>query len=294
MSAPSDDKIVHAPHDPLTEYYADENARSGFLRGIFDRTAPHYDRIESILAFGSGPWYRRQALLRAGLSSGMRIVDVGVGTGLVAREAVQVTGDARLVVGVDPSPGMMANADLPEGVQLVEGRAESIPFPDASFDMLSMGYALRHISDLSVAFHEFFRVLKPGGRLCMLEITRPGHIWSRALMKVYMGGIVPVLARAAGGGQFTNEELTESYLKFCRDAGRMPAPENFVRQFLRQRFAARAHEKARSGIGFGADLVDGGREDIWPQHHAGSAASRCVIDGAMFVGGKIAQLMGLQ
>ncbi|MCB1888390.1 MAG: class I SAM-dependent methyltransferase [Rhodocyclaceae bacterium] len=204
MSAPSDDKIVHAPHDPLTEYYADENARSGFLRGIFDRTAPHYDRIESILAFGSGPWYRRQALLRAGLSSGMRIVDVGVGTGLVAREAVQVTGDARLVVGVDPSPGMMANADLPEGVQLVEGRAESIPFPDASFDMLSMGYALRHISDLSVAFHEFFRVLKPGGRLCMLEITRPGHIWSRALMKVYMRGIVPVLARAAGGGAETS------------------------------------------------------------------------------------------
>ncbi|MCB1956215.1 MAG: class I SAM-dependent methyltransferase [Rhodocyclaceae bacterium] len=203
MRAPTDDPIVHTPHAPLTEYYADEGARSGFLRGIFDRTAPHYDRIESILALGTGPWYRRQALIRAGLEEGMCIVDIGVGTGLVAREAARLTGNPELVVGVDPSPGMMANAALPPGVRLVEGRAEAIPFPDASFDMLSMGYALRHISDLSVAFHEFFRVLKPGGRLCLLEITRPTQAWSRALMKVYMRGLVPLLARAAGGGAET-------------------------------------------------------------------------------------------
>lgn len=204
MTSPNDDKSVHAPHVPLTDYYADEGARSGFLKGIFDSTAPHYDRIESMLAFGTGPWYRRQALMRAGLRPGMRVVDVGVGTGLVAREAVRLTGDARLVVGVDPSPGMMASADLPAGVELVEGRAEAIPFPDESFDMVSMGYALRHISDLSVAFKEFHRVLKPGGRLCLLEITRPTHALSRAMLKVYMRGIVPVLARLVGGGAETS------------------------------------------------------------------------------------------
>jgi len=205
MTSPPDDKVVHAPHVPLTDYYASEQERRGFLRGIFDNTARHYDRIEHLLAFGTGPWYRRQALMRAGLSHGMRIVDVGVGTGLVAREAVALTGDPELVVGVDPSPGMMANADLPEGVELVEGRAEEMPFPDRSFDMLSMGYALRHISDLSLAFREFHRVLKPGGRLCLLEITRPAHAWSRALMKVYMRGLVPVLARAVGGDAETSK-----------------------------------------------------------------------------------------
>lgn len=128
----------------------------------------------------------------------MRIVDVGVGTGLVAREAAKLVGDPGLVVGIDPSVGMMASARLPEGVQLVEGRAESIPFPDASFDFLSMGYALRHISDLSTAFNEFHRVLKPGGRLCLLEITRPERAWSQALLKAYMRGVVPVLARVIG------------------------------------------------------------------------------------------------
>jgi len=167
------------------------------VRTIFDRTASDYDRIDRLLALGSGPWYRNQALQRAGLTTGMRLVDIGVGTGLVAREAVKLTGDPALVIGVDPSPGMMAQAHLP-GVQLIEGRAEAIPFPDASFDFLSMGYALRHIGDLSAAFSEFHRVLKPGGRLCLLEITKPERAWSRALLKGYMRGVVPMLARLIG------------------------------------------------------------------------------------------------
>ncbi|MCB1895007.1 MAG: class I SAM-dependent methyltransferase [Zoogloeaceae bacterium] len=203
MSTPPDDRIVHAPHLPLTAYYASEKERRGFVRNIFDNTARHYDRIERLLALGTGPWYRRQALMRAGLGPGMRVVDVGVGTGLVAREAAELVGDPTLVVGVDPSPGMMANADLPDGVRLVEGRAEEMPLPDAEFDMLSMGYALRHIGDLAAAFAEFHRVLKPGGRLCLLEITRPTHGWSRALLKAYMRGVVPALARVVGGGAET-------------------------------------------------------------------------------------------
>jgi demethylmenaquinone methyltransferase/2-methoxy-6-polyprenyl-1,4-benzoquinol methylase len=189
--------MIHSPHPPLTDYYANEQARRGFVRNIFDRTATDYDRIDRLLALGSGPWYRNQALQRAGLTAGMRVIDIGVGTGLVAREAVKLTGDPALVVGVDPSPGMMSQAHLP-GVQLIEGRAEAIPFPDASFDFLSMGYALRHIGDLSAAFSEFHRVLKPGGRLCLLEITKPERAWSQALLKVYMRGVVPVLARLIG------------------------------------------------------------------------------------------------
>ncbi len=188
---------VHAPHPPLTGYYASEQERRGFVGKLFDSTATDYDRIDRLLALGSGPWYRNQALQRGGLKPGMRLVDVGVGTGLVAREAVKLVGDPALVVGVDPSAGMMACADLP-GVQLIEGRAEAIPFPDASFDFLSMGYALRHIGDLSAAFAEFQRVLKPGGRLCLLEITKPERAWSQLLLKTYMRGIVPVLARLIG------------------------------------------------------------------------------------------------
>jgi demethylmenaquinone methyltransferase / 2-methoxy-6-polyprenyl-1,4-benzoquinol methylase len=191
---------VHAPHVPLTAYYDGEANRSGFVREMFDSTAEDYDRMESILGLGTGLWYRGQALERAGLKAGMRVVDVGVGTGLVAREAARITGNPGLVVGVDPSVGMMAQAHqkVPAGVRLIEGTAEAIPAKDGEFDFLSMGYALRHISDLSVAFQEFHRVLKPGGRVCLLEITCPQTAWGRALLKFYMKGIVPLLSLVWG------------------------------------------------------------------------------------------------
>jgi demethylmenaquinone methyltransferase/2-methoxy-6-polyprenyl-1,4-benzoquinol methylase len=70
-----------------------------------------------------------------------------------------------------------------------------LPFPDNHFDFLSMGYALRHISDLGVAFAEFERVLKPGGRLCMLEITQAQNRFGRWLLKTYMRGVLPFVAR---------------------------------------------------------------------------------------------------
>lgn len=194
----ADDKdVVHAPHAPLTEYYPTESARRGWVADMFNSTAPDYNRIENILGLGSGPWYRHQALLRAGLRPGMKALDVGVGTGLVARQAAAILGDPASVTGVDPSPGMLENAVVPAGVILVSGRAEELPFPDASFDFLSMGYALRHVSDLAIAFAEFHRVLKPGGRLCILEITCPENRLQKALLKGYARHVVPMLARLA-------------------------------------------------------------------------------------------------
>jgi demethylmenaquinone methyltransferase/2-methoxy-6-polyprenyl-1,4-benzoquinol methylase len=90
---------------------------------------------------------------------------------------------------------MIENAIVPPGVRLASGSAESIPAPDASADFLSMGYALRHISDLASAFREFGRVLKPGGRLCLLEITSPRGVVPRVMLKAYMRGVVPIVAR---------------------------------------------------------------------------------------------------
>ena len=195
MKTPETTPVVHAPHVPLTDYYQTEQDRQAYLRQIFDNTAVDYDRIESMLAWGTGSRYRRDALVRGGLEAGMKVLDVGVGTGLVAAQACILTGDPALVTGVDPSPGMMAASPLPKSLVLIEGRAESLPFPDNHFDFLSMGYALRHISDLSVAFAEFERVLKPGGRLCILEITQAKSPLARWLLKSYMRGVIPLLTR---------------------------------------------------------------------------------------------------
>lgn len=189
---------MNPPHRPLTDYYSHEADRAGWVRALFDRTAPDYDRIERAMAFGSGPWYRRRALARAGLDAGMRVLDIGTGTGLTAREADVLAGACGSVVGVDPSAGMMERALVPRRVRLVRGAAEAIPAPAGCADFLSMGYALRHVADMSVAFREFYRVLAPGGILCLLEITSPRAALPRMLLKAYLRGIVPRMARLLG------------------------------------------------------------------------------------------------
>jgi len=187
--------IVHAPHPPLTEYYNREEDRRSWVGEQFDKTASDYDRIENILGLGTGSSYRRKILQFAGLKAGMRVLDVGMGTGLVAKQAALLVGDPSRVTGVDPSPGMIRSAKLPTGVTVVEGRAELIPLPDGDYDFLSMGYALRHVSDMSVAFAEFHRMLKPGGKVCILEITPPKGKASAALLKGYCKYVVPALAK---------------------------------------------------------------------------------------------------
>lgn len=187
--------IVHAPHPPLTDYYKREEDRRAWVSEQFDKTASDYDRIEKILGLGTGTSYRHKILGFAGLKPGMRVLDVGMGTGLVAKQAALLVGDPGLITGVDPSPGMIRNAKLPDGVTVVEGSAESIPLPDGGYDFLSMGYALRHVSDMSVAFAEFRRMLNPGGKVCILEITPPKGRIATAILKGYCKYIVPALAR---------------------------------------------------------------------------------------------------
>jgi len=107
----------------------------------------------------------------------------------------------------------MAASRLPPAMMLVEGRAECLPFPDNYFDFLSMGYALRHISDLSVAFTEFERVLKPGGHLCILEITQAQNRFGKWLLKTYMHRVIPLLIRVV-----SKQKNTETIWRYHWDS----------------------------------------------------------------------------
>ncbi len=191
-----------APHPPLARYYGGGTSRDGFVRGIFDRTAGSYDRINALASLGSGGWYRRQALLRVGLRPGQRLLDVAIGTGLVAREALGILGRPGDVIGLDPSEGMLAEARrrLGPGVALIRGRAEALPFGESCVDVVTMGYALRHVADLAATFAEYRRVLRPGGTVLLLEIGRPEGRLAYAAARFYLGRVVPLLGRLAGGG----------------------------------------------------------------------------------------------
>jgi demethylmenaquinone methyltransferase/2-methoxy-6-polyprenyl-1,4-benzoquinol methylase len=192
------------PHPELRTYYGPASGKREFLREIFDATAGDYDRVERILALGSGRWYRRQALRRAGLSRGMHVLDVATGTGLVAREAIEIVGDDRFVVGIDPSIGMISQARSLDRLLPVLGVGESLPFDDGHFDFISMGYALRHLPDLRQAFAEYHRVLKPGGRACIMEISRPEGRLKNRLLGAYFQLVLPTLARLVEASRDTH------------------------------------------------------------------------------------------
>lgn len=188
-----------APHPPLAQYDAAPAARQRFVTDLFDRSAPYYDRIVSAMSFGTGQSYRREALERHGLTAGLALLDVATGTGLVARAAAPILGPAGRLVGLDPSRGMLTEARRTIDAPLVQSVGEVLPFASRTFDFLTMGYALRHVPDLEQAFREYRRVLKPGGRVLILEISRPESALWRGFAALYFGRLVPLAARIGTG-----------------------------------------------------------------------------------------------
>ena len=186
---------VLQPHPVLPRYYQSEEHKCPFVKRVFDDAAAHYDRLESLMSLGAGRWYRRRALERASLRRGMRVLDVAVGTGLVAREAMRIVGSEGRVIGIDPSAGMLSRAANALPIGFIRGRAEELPFAADTFDFVSMGYALRHVSDLTATLRQFLSVLRPGGILMMLEITPPRRGFRRVLMGDYVRRLVPMLSR---------------------------------------------------------------------------------------------------
>ena len=193
------------PHPVLTRYHANEQERRRQVNRWFDDSAAHYDFITQAMSFGSGHWYRKKALLRAGLAEGMSVLDVGCGTGVLASRARDIVGVHGLVIGLDPSAGMLGEARRRGVDRLVQAVAEALPLGSGRFDLLSMGYALRHVADLRATFREYRRVLRPGGRVLILEITPPRSRLSFRLLRFYLGRVIPRVARLGRGGHGAQE-----------------------------------------------------------------------------------------
>lgn len=182
-----------APHPPLLDYYEKPEKRETWVRDIFDETAPWYDWAVRFLSFGSGHWYRKEALRRIGFAPGMKLLDLAAGTGVVSKAAAEVTGEPQNITEADASLGMLLSGTTRS--RKVETPAERLPFRSESFDRITIGFAMRHFADLSVVFAECLRVLRPGGKILIMEITSPASKMGKAFLGAYMGGLAPAVIR---------------------------------------------------------------------------------------------------
>lgn len=216
------------PHPTLDRYYGEDAKRSRYVLRLFDRTARHYNTIEKIFGNG-GLWYRRFSLRRAGLRSGMRVLDVAIGTAAVARGAVRLVGPGGCVVGVDPSSGMLREARRVFRGPLARGVAQALPFKADFFDFVTMGIALRHVSDLVRAFSEYHRVLAPGGRVWILEGHVPKSSLGHAATRFVWARIIPGLTLL-----FTRDREAKELMDYYWDTVEQCVPPETIVEAMRK------------------------------------------------------------
>lgn len=231
------------PHPILKKYYEREDARQPFVTALFDGAAQYYDRSCALGSLGSGQFYRRWVLRHYGLRAGMKLLDVATGTGLVARAATRILVEPGAVVGLDPSAGMLREGRTGHSALLVQGTVEELPFCGDRFDFLSMGYALRHVADLRVAFAECLRVLKPGGRLLLLEISRPRSVVGRGLARGYLEKLLPLVMR-----RLTGSVQAEQLMKYHWDTIAACVPPEAILGVLRTTGFVEVTWRARAGV----------------------------------------------
>jgi demethylmenaquinone methyltransferase / 2-methoxy-6-polyprenyl-1,4-benzoquinol methylase len=167
---------------------------------LFAPLGPTYDRYANLLSFGQDPRWRRFLVSRTNAGPSDTVLDVATGTGAVAAELIRRKGCA--VVGLDQSPEMLTEARrrLPDGVRLVEGDADRLPFDDASFDALTFTYLLRYVDDPGATLRELARVVRPGGTIAGLEFgVPPGPAW-RLLWRLYVRVGLPLAGRVISPG----------------------------------------------------------------------------------------------
>jgi demethylmenaquinone methyltransferase/2-methoxy-6-polyprenyl-1,4-benzoquinol methylase len=169
-------------------------------RELFAPLGPTYDRYASLLSFGQDPRWRRFLVSRVEVEPDGRMLDVATGTAAVAIELARTHGCS--VVGLDQSPEMLAEgrgrverAGLEGRIELVEGRAETLPFGEAEFDGLTFTYLLRYVEDPAATLAELARVVRPGGTIASLEFGVPPGALPRAAWNLYVDVALPLAGR---------------------------------------------------------------------------------------------------
>ena len=209
----------------MVEALPQGEAKVRAVRHMFDAIAPRYDLVNRVMTFGMDVGWRRTTVRSLALSPGDRVLDVAAGTGDLCRE-LAAAGYAP--VGVDLSAGMLAHART--AAPLVQGDALCLPVPERSVDGAVCGFALRNLVDLPAFFAELARVVRPGGRIGLLEVAEPKHPFLRWGHGVYFGEVVPRI------GGWLSDPAAYRYLP--RSVAYLPDPATLVDQLRSAGFTA--------------------------------------------------------
>jgi demethylmenaquinone methyltransferase/2-methoxy-6-polyprenyl-1,4-benzoquinol methylase len=183
---------------------ASPQARTGTLeegqvRAMFDRIARVYDLMNSLMTAGLHHRWRERAADLAALEPGARALDVASGTGDLALELARRVGPGGAVIGSDFSEAMLDRArEKSSAVRWEWANALELPYPDDGFDAATVGFGARNFSDLDRGLAEMTRVVRPGGRVVILEITTPQRPPLSTFFSIWFDRVVPALGRVAG------------------------------------------------------------------------------------------------
>jgi len=231
-----------------------ETEKVGRVKGVFDSVASNYDLMNDAMSVGIHRVWKNMTITRLNPQPGERLLDVAGGTGDLARRFIRAADDVRMRRGGESTSAvicdindqmLLAGIDPKKDEELdltrICGNAECLPFKDGKFDAVTIAFGIRNVTDRMAALKEFRRVLKPGGRLAVLEFSTPPANVIRAFYDAYSFAVIPRLGQALAGDRDSYQYLVESIRKF-------PKQEQFAEMVREAGFANVTYQDYSAGI----------------------------------------------
>ena len=208
----TDNKSTHFGFETI-----DAQEKAGRVKAVFDSVATRYDLMNDLMSFGIHRIWKRFAVELAGIRRGQQILDLASGTGDLAARFAGLVGPDGLVVMTDINAAMlnqgrirMADEGLVGNLAYTQVNAEQIPFPDNSFDCITLAFGLRNVTDKQQALNEMCRVLKPGGRVLVLEFSHPQGKPLKTVYDLYSFKLLPKIGKVVANDEESYRYLAES------------------------------------------------------------------------------------
>jgi demethylmenaquinone methyltransferase/2-methoxy-6-polyprenyl-1,4-benzoquinol methylase len=215
------------------------------VRDMFDAIAPRYDLVNRVMTFRLDVRWRRRAVRDLALPTASVVLDLAAGTGDLC---IDLRESGLIPISVDLSHGMLA-ADR-SGAPRVQADILRLPVPDASVDGVTCGFALRNLTDLGAFFDELARVVRPGGRIALLDVGVPSNPVVRWGNNIYFGKIVPLIGRLLSDGA--------AYRYLPKSVAYLPEPAEMIRMLVDAGFEDATHHQLTGGL---TQLMVGTRAD---------------------------------